>query len=86
MKVIKEINSLDELDLGRGAQETLKVIEHLGKTDKLYNLIDMVFENDIPSEDDIDNFLWFEIDEREEYLEIMGISKEDYEAACGEVA
>lgn len=86
MKIIKEINSLDELNLGRGAQDTLKVIEYLGKTDKLYNLIDMVFENDIPSEDDIDNFLWFEIDEHEEYLQIMGISKEDYETACGEVA
>lgn len=57
-----------------GAADTIETVEEHEKEEELMNLLENVFEDDIPTETELNDFLWFEDD----YIfESLGIGDEE---------
>lgn len=70
MEIKKEISFEDLKDVcWMGAIDTLEKIEEEGKEEKLMQLLDSIFEK-IPTETEVNDFLWFEDDFIFEQLDI----------------
>ena len=67
---IKRDYDFDELfqNSWNGAIDTLKEIEKNDKEEELMEYLEFVFEGDVPTETEVNDFLWFESDEIYEYL------------------
>lgn len=61
---VKDELTLDDLkkQCWAGAINTLKVIEEQEKETELMQFLEVVFENDIPTMTELNDFLWFEDD------------------------
>ena len=64
MEIRMEINGFNELyDMSRsGGKDTLDDIFEHDKEEELMNLLEEVFFDEIPSDTDVNDFLWFERD------------------------
>lgn len=64
MEIIKEINDFYALmeNSWSGAIDTLKDVEEAGKQDELMELLEETFYGEIPTETEVNDFLWFERD------------------------
>ena len=63
MYVKKEIDFEDLKDMcWSGAVDTLETIEEKEKEEELMELLESTFENNIPTETELNDFLWFEDD------------------------
>lgn len=63
MYVKKEIDFEDLKDMcWSGAVDTLEEIENAEKEEELIELLESTFEDKIPTETEINDFLWFEDD------------------------
>ena len=59
---------LDQFDAWSGGNDTLKVLIEKGVCDEVQSFIEETFCNEIPTDTDINDFLWFERDQIAEYL------------------
>lgn len=77
MKICREIDfSYLTENSWSGAIDTLNTIGEHMKEDELMDLLEEVFEGDIPTATEVNDFLWFE----DEYIfEALGIKDEDEE-------
>lgn len=55
--------NIDEFKFWSGAKDTIESIKKNNLMDELENLIEETFEWDIPTDTDINDFVWFERDE-----------------------
>ena len=62
MEIRKEINGFYELAdmVWSGAEDTLNDIIDANKEDELMNLLEEVFFDEIPTDTEVNDFLWFE--------------------------
>ena len=58
----------DQFDAWSGGNDTLKVLIEKGVCDEVQSFIEETFCNEIPTDTDINDFLWFERDQIAEYL------------------
>lgn len=78
MYIKKEINFTDLLENSwSGAIDTLKAIEEANKEEELMEYLEVVFEGDVPTETEVNDFLWFESDDIYEYLGISDNEEEE---------
>lgn len=76
MKYTKEC-SLDDFEAWSGGKDTLDVLQQNDDCDEVESLIEMCWEEDLPTETQINDFLWFE---RDMIAEHLGYSDwDDYE-------
>ena len=54
-----------------GAIDTLKTIEEHGKEDLFMSILEEIYQEEIPTMTEINDFLWFEDDDIFEMLEII---------------
>ncbi|HEM3672589.1 TPA: hypothetical protein ACGO1J_001211 [Streptococcus suis] len=57
-----ELNSLDEFKAWSGARETLNVVRERGGIEQLTWLCEEIFSGTIPTEVEINDWLWFDDD------------------------
>lgn len=57
-----ELNSLDEFKAWSGARETLNVVRERGGIEQLTWLCEEIFSGTIPTEGEINDWLWFDDD------------------------
>ena len=77
MYVKKEIDFGDLRDIcWSGAVDTLNTIEENGKEDELIDLLEDVFCEEIPTETEVNDFLWFE---SENIFYALGITEDEEE-------
>ncbi|HFH9929240.1 TPA: hypothetical protein ACGO6S_001873 [Streptococcus suis] len=57
-----ELNSLDEFKAWSGARETLNVVRERGGIEQLTCLCEEIFSGTIPTEGEINDWLWFDDD------------------------
>ena len=55
-----------------GALDTLKDIEEVDKEDELMYLLEEIFSGEIPTETEVNDFLWFE---RDDIYENLGLDE-----------
>ena len=57
-----ELNSVSAFPAWSGGKDTLNEVVERGAEDRLTELIEMVFEGNVPRDVEINDFLWFERD------------------------
>lgn len=64
MEIRKEINGFYELEemCWSGAEDTLNDIVEANKEDEFMNFLEMVFCDDVPTDTNLNDFIWFERD------------------------
>lgn len=64
MEIRKEINGFYELAdmVWSGAVDTLEDIQNANKENEFMDLIEMVFCDDVPTDTEVNDFIWFERD------------------------
>lgn len=75
MKIIREVTDFCELknNSWSGAVDTLNDIEKAGKEEELMNFLEETFAcGNIPTETDVNDFLWFE---REYIYDFLGLDE-----------
>ena len=74
MEIKKEISFDDLKELcWSGAIDTLETIEENEKDEEFMNYLEEIFDNEIPTETEVNDFLWFE---SEVIFEYLGIKEE----------
>ena len=80
MYIKKEINFGDLQDIcWGGAVDTLNTIEENGKEDELIDLLEDVFCDEIPTDTEVNDFLWFDTATIFDVLDITEDEEEDEE-------
>ena len=64
MKIKKEINGFNELAdmVWSGAVDTIADIQNTNKEDEFMNFLEMVFCDEVPTDTEVNDFIWFERD------------------------
>ena len=64
MEIRKEINGFNELAdmVWSGAMDTIADIQNANKEDEFMNFLEMVFCEEVPTDTDVNDFIWFERD------------------------
>lgn len=64
MEIRKEINSFNELAdmVWSGAVDTIKDIQNTNKEDEFMNFLEMVFCDEVPTDTEVNGYIWFERD------------------------
>lgn len=64
MEIRKEINSFNELAdmVWSGAVDTIKDIQNTNKEDEFMNFLEMVFCDEVPTDTEVNDYIWFERD------------------------
>lgn len=64
MEIRKEINGFNELAdmVWSGAVDTITDIQNTNKEDEFMNFLEMVFCDEIPTDTEVNDFIWFERD------------------------
>lgn len=77
MKICKEVDFYElKENSWSGAIETLNTVEEWGMEDELMDFLEEVFNGEIPTPTEVNDFLWFE----DEYIfETLGINAESDE-------
>lgn len=57
-----DLSSIRNFSAWSGGKDTLDEVVERGAEDRLTELIEMVFDNSVPSDTQINDFLWFERD------------------------
>ena len=57
-----ELSSVSAFPAWSGGKQTLDEVVERGAEDRLTELLEMVFDNSVPSNTQINDFLWFERD------------------------
>lgn len=57
-----ELNSIDHFKAWSGGASTLKSVRKRGGTDQLTTLCEEVFSGTVPTEEEINDWLWFDDD------------------------
>lgn len=81
MTVRTEIDSFFQLQdmCWSGAKDTLREVARQGKCDELMDLLEELFADSNPSDTDINDFIWFEVADRE-WLDLYPEDHEDEES------
>jgi len=74
MEIRKEINGFNELAdmVWSGAEDTLNDIIDANKEDEFMDFLEMVFCDEVPSDTEVNDFIWFE---REYIYENIGLTE-----------
>lgn len=74
MEIRKEINGFYELAdmVWSGAVDTIADIQNANKEDEFMDFLEMVFCDDVPTDTDVNDFIWFE---REYIYENIGLTE-----------
>lgn len=64
MEIKKEINGFNELAdmVWSGAMDTIADIQNTNKEDEFMNFLEMVFCDEVPTDTEVNDFIWFERD------------------------
>lgn len=75
MEIKKEINGFYELEsiCWSGARDTLYDIQNTNKEDEFMNFLEAVFCDEVPTDTEINDFIWFE---RDYIYENIGLTKD----------
>ena len=57
-----ELNSVSAFPAWSGGKDTLNEVVERGAEDSLTELLEMVFDSSVPSDTEVNDFLWFERD------------------------
>lgn len=57
-----ELNSVSAFPAWSGGKDTLNEVVERGAEDHLTELLEMVFDSSVPSDTEVNDFLWFERD------------------------
>lgn len=57
-----ELNSVSAFPAWSGGEDTLNEVVERGAEDRLTELLEMVFDSSVPSDTEVNDFLWFERD------------------------
>lgn len=76
MKITKELSSFDELmeNSWSGAIARLETIQEHNKEDEFMELLEDIFFENVPTDTELNDFIWFE---DEYYMEFLGINEDD---------
>lgn len=74
MEIKKEINGFNELAdmVWSGAVDTIADIQNANKEDEFMNFLEMEFFEDIPTDTEVNDFIWFE---RDRIYENLGLTE-----------
>lgn len=74
MEIRKEINGFNELAdmVWSGAVDTIADIQNANKEDEFMNFLEMEFFEDIPTDTEVNDFIWFE---RDRIYENLGLTE-----------
>lgn len=74
MEIKKEINGFNELAdmVWSGAVDTITDIQNANKEDEFMNFLEMEFFEDIPTDTEVNDFIWFE---RDRIYENLGLTE-----------
>ena len=57
-----ELNSVSAFPAWSGGKDTLNEVVERGAEDRLTELLEMIFDSSVPSDTEVNDFLWFERD------------------------
>ena len=74
MEIRKEINGFNELAdmVWSGAVDTIKDIQNTNKEDEFMNFLEAVFCDEVPTDTEVNDFIWFE---RDYIYESLGLTE-----------
>jgi hypothetical protein len=72
-----ELNSLDNFRAWSGARHTLATVRERGDTDRLTSLGEDIFSGSIPTETEINDWLWFDSDDIYRFLGYHDLVEDD---------
>ena len=74
MEIKKEINGFNELAdmVWSGAVDTIAGIQNTNKEDEFMNFLEAVFCDEVPTDTEVNDFIWFE---RDRIYENLGLTK-----------
>ena len=75
MEIKKEINGFNELAdmVWSGAVDTIKGIQNANKEDEFMNFLEEVFCDEVPTDTEVNDFIWFE---RDYIYENLGLTED----------